>query len=173
LIKTVGSITSNQAAANHLNITEMKKMFFPLLFLFASLLTTQAQTTTDEAAIKAVCETETKAWIAGDTKGMRACFKVQPYSMFLLSLPDGTHSHESAEEMKANMDKEVVSVFPDATFVTSNHRIHASGDMGWLTYDQVITSKDGTLTHTHELRIVEKHSGAWKVVGASVHGYKP
>ncbi len=45
--------------------------------------------------------------------------------------------------------------------------------MAWLTYDEVKTDKDGTQSPSHELRLLEKVGGKWKIVGMSVHHYKP
>jgi hypothetical protein len=60
-----------------------------------------------------------------------------------------------------------------ATFTNSNYLISVKGDMAWSSHDQVGTVKDGSKTYTHEMRILEKIGGAWKIVGMSVHVYKP
>ncbi len=75
-------------------------MLFPLLFLFASLLTTQGQTTADEAAIKAVCEAETRAWLNADTKTFTDCWQVRPYTRILVSTEKGEHFDVPTDGLK-------------------------------------------------------------------------
>jgi hypothetical protein len=123
----------------------------------------------DEAAIKKVIEAETAAWNAGNLQAQMACWQVQPYSRGLITLADGTHYDLSAEMMKKS-DPITAS---GATATNSNYLISVKGDMAWSSHNQVTTAKDGSKTYSHEMRNLEKIAGAWKIVGMSVHMYKP
>lgn len=137
--------------------------FAQLSFSFAS-----AQSA-DEAAIKKVIEAETAAWNAGNLQGQMACWQVQPYSRGLVSTADGTHFDLTAEMMK----KAEPIAANGATATNSNYLISIKGDMAWSSHNQVTTAKDGSKSYSHEMRILEKIAGAWKIVGMSVHVYKP
>lgn len=129
------------------------------------------QTSTDEAAIKAVIETETRAWHAGDIKAFDACWQIQPYSRALISLADGTHMALSPSDMRSP-DRQLTGD-GSTTFVNSNYLMHVSGTSAWANFDQVTTAKDGTQTYSHEIRILEKSAGSWYLTGMSAHLYKP
>lgn len=123
----------------------------------------------DEAAIKKVIEAETAAWNAGNLQAQMACWQVQPYSRGLITDVDGTHYDMSAEMMKIPGP-----ITPNgATSTNSNYLISVKGEMAWSSHNQVTTSKDGGKTYSHEMRILEKIAGTWKIVGMSVHVYKP
>lgn len=124
----------------------------------------------DEAAIKQAIEAETRTWHAGDMAANRAFWHIQPYSVAMISMPDGTHFKLGAEEMK-KPDPAVMG--SRAVSVNTNYLISVQGTSAWSSHDQVTTSPDGQKTYTHELRMLEKISGTWKIVGMSVHVYKP
>lgn len=148
----------------------MKFQSFFLLasFMLLSLTAVFAQSA-DEAAIKKVIEAETAAWHAGDLKAQMACWQVQAYSRGLISAGGGAHYDLSAEMMKKSQPLTPTG----ATSTNTNYLISVKGDMAWSSHDQVNTEKDGSKTFSHEMRILEKIGGAWKIVGMSVHVYKP
>lgn len=148
----------------------MKKTIPPLLLLLASLFNAQAQTTVDEAAIKAVVEAETRAWLNADAKTFMDCWQLQPYSRILVSTEKGEHFDVPTDGLKTLTAADMGS---GGTFANSNYRISINSDMAWLTYDEVKTDKNGIPSPSHELRILEKVDGKWKIVGMSVHHYKP
>ena len=43
----------------------------------------------------------------------------------------------------------------------------------WVSHDETSTAKDGSITYSHEIRILEKINGQWKLVAQSIHIYKP
>ena len=47
------------------------------------------------------------------------------------------------------------------------------GDHAWVSHNEVSIAKDGTKTYSHEIRMLEKVGGAWKLVGQSIHQYLP
>jgi hypothetical protein len=42
-----------------------------------------------------------------------------------------------------------------------------------VSHDEVSTSKDGQKQYSHEIRMLEKVAGEWKLVGQSIHAYVP
>ena len=43
----------------------------------------------------------------------------------------------------------------------------------WATYDQVKTSDKGDKSYSHEVRMLEKIAGSWKIVAECVFHYDP
>jgi hypothetical protein len=141
------------------------------VLLLTSLFSAQAQSNAaDEAAIKAVVEAETRAWLTADVTTFKDCWQVHPYSRILVTTEKGEHFDVPTDGMKTLAAADMGS---GGSFSNSNYRISVKGDMAWLTYDEVKTDKDGTQSPSHELRILEKVDGKWKIVGMSVHHYKP
>ena len=58
------------------------------------------------------------------------------------------------------------------SFVNTNYMIHVDGNSAWTTYDEVKTDEKGQKHPSYEMRVLEKVSGAWKIVAMSVHHYK-
>jgi hypothetical protein len=138
--------------------------------LFISLLATNlfAQTV-DEKAIKEVIERETTTWRAGDAKGHADCWEVRPYSRIFVSLLDGTHIDVKPETMKQSSE----AMGGGGSSVNTNYKIAVSGNSAWANFDEETTNKDGSKGYSHEMRMLEKVNGKWKIVGESVHYYKP
>ncbi|MDX2070116.1 MAG: hypothetical protein SFV55_16935 [Haliscomenobacter sp.] len=139
-----------------------------LSFVLVSVSVASAQSA-DEAAIKKVIEAETAAWNAGNLQAQMACWQIQPYSRALITDVDGTHYEMSAEMMK----KPDPITASGATATNSNYLISVKGEMAWSSHNQVTTAKDGSKSYSHEMRMLEKFAGVWKIVGMSVHVYKP
>jgi hypothetical protein len=151
-------------------------MKFQSFFLFLSLAlfssTFAFAQSADEAAIKKVIEAETAAFQAGELELWKSFWQIQPYTRVLTSGTDGSHLDISKEMLK-NPPNGVLG--RGSSCVNSNYLIHIStnGDIAWSSFDQVETRKDGTKAYAHQMRILEKINGAWKLVGSSVHWYKP
>lgn len=149
----------------------MKSSILSLSLLFASLVTAQGQKTSDEAAIKAVVEAETAAFLKGDGKALAECWHPMPYSRSLVSLQNGICMDISPEQLKQTDSPNQGD--PGATFQNSNYRSRIVDGMAWLTYDEVVTTGKGEKSYTHETRVLEKFDGKWKIVAVTVHQYKP
>jgi hypothetical protein len=123
----------------------------------------------DEKAIKEVIERETATWRAGDAKGHADCWEVRPYSRVFVSLLDGTHIDVKPETMKQSSE----AMGGGGSSLNSNYKIAVNGNSAWANFDEETTNKDGLKGYSHEMRMLEKISGKWKIVGESVHYYKP
>jgi hypothetical protein len=144
------------------------------LFLSIALLSATAvfAQSADEAAIKKVIEAETAAFQVGELELWKSFWQIQPYTRALSTRADGVH-FDITQEMLKNPPQGVLG--RGSSCVNTNYLIHIStnGDMAWSSFDQVETRKDSTKAYAHQMRILEKINGAWKLVGSSVHWYKP
>jgi hypothetical protein len=123
----------------------------------------------DEAAIKKLCETETRAWLDKDVATYKNCWEIRPYSRIVVTTEDGQTMNITAEQMKT-VNADVMG--GGGTFANSNYLIHVEGNTGWVAYDEVKTDDKGKNHPSYEFRLLEKIGGAWKIVGMSVHHFK-
>lgn len=143
----------------------MRKILVGLLLLCSLLVHAQSA---DEMAIQKVCETETRAWLAADATTFNNCWQVRPYTRILVTTEEGQTMAISADQMKAVTAS---AMGGSGTFVNSNYLFHIEGNSAWVTYDEVKTDAKGAHP-SHEMRLLEKANGQWKIVGMSVHHYK-
>lgn len=59
------------------------------------------------------------------------------------------------------------------TSVNSNYKMSIHGDNAWVSHNEESTSKSGEKTYSYEIKMLEKTDGEWKLVGESIHLYKP
>jgi hypothetical protein len=57
--------------------------------------------------------------------------------------------------------------------VNTNYKISIQKNSAWVSHDELSTSKEGTKSYSYEIRLLEKIKGEWKLVGQSIHIYKP
>lgn len=146
----------------------MKIFLLTLTCLLASLTALHAQTA-DETAIKQLIEAETRAWHARDVAAFKSCWYIQPYFAVFSSGPD---FHVSVTpEMFNSLTPEGMG--NGSVCTNSNYRISVKENVAWSAHDQVNTSPQGEKRYSHEIRILEKINGTWKIVGSSIHTYKP
>jgi len=125
---------------------------------------------TDEAAIKQLLEKESATWRSGDMKGHAACWAIRPYSKIVVSTVDGKMIDVDPGMMispPANMAGK------GGSSVNTNYLVNISGNNAWVTHNEESTAADGTKSYTFEFRILEKINNEWKLVGQSIHAYKP
>lgn len=154
--------------------TNICKEIMKNIFLFSCLVlltfNTYAQKSNDTISIKAVIEKETTTWRMGDIKGHAACWKIQPYTRILVSTADGA-SFDIPPLLMINPTPDIMG--DSSVSVNTNYKISIYGNTAWTTHDQLTTAKDGIKSYSYEMRMLEKIKGQWKIVGESVHHYKP
>jgi len=123
----------------------------------------------DSAAIQQLLEKESATWRAGDFQGHSECWHIQPYSKILVSNGKGETFDVPPELMKDPK----AQMGDGGTSVNSNYKFSIQGDNAWVSHDEVSIAKDGNNTYSHEIRILEKVEGQWKLVGQSIHVYNP
>ncbi len=57
--------------------------------------------------------------------------------------------------------------------VNTNYSFSIHGNDACVSHDETSTAKDGTVSYSHEIRILEKIDNKWKLVAQSIHVYKP
>ena len=141
------------------------------LFLLLGLrLASCAQTSpTEEAAIRQVLERESATWRAGDVVGHAACWQLRPYSRVLVSTTNG----QVLDVPPARMVEPSPGMGQGGSAVNSNYKMHVAGNTAWVSHEEESIAKDGQKTYSHEVRMLEKVAGHWKLVGQSIHQYVP
>lgn len=122
------------------------------------------QKTDESEVIKRLLEKESATWRAGDTKGHAECWYIQPYSKVLVSTGDGKAMDIPAIAMQAPI-KNASGGFA----VNSNYKMSIHENNAFVSHDEISTAKDGKKTFSHEIRLLEKVNGEWKLVGQSIH----
>lgn len=126
--------------------------------------------THDSTAIKALLEKESATWRSGDVKAHAGCWQIQPYSRILISTADG-HCYDVLPELMLNPAPGMMG--KGGTSVNSNYTFPIHGNSAWVSHDELSTAADGTKSYSHEIRMLEKINGQWKLTGQSIHMYKP
>ena len=145
--------------------------YLTLLFLFGiACEIVHAQTTNDTATIKQLLERESATWRSGDVKAHAACWQVQPYGTILVSTTDGK-SFVVPSAMMMNPPSDMMGKGGSAE--NSNYKFSVHGNDAWVYHDEISTAADGTKSYSHEIKILEKTNGDWKIVAESIHMYKP
>lgn len=144
---------------------------FYLTFLIGSIILFSCNKKIDEtSAIKTVIEKETITWRLGDIKGHSECWQIQPYTRILVSTADGL-TLDIPPNIMINPTPDIMG--DKSVSVNTNYKISVNGNSAWSSHDQETAAKDGTKSYSYEMRMLEKINGQWKIVGESVHHYKP
>lgn len=139
-----------------------------VLFFIPSLLLLSCNSKVNESqAIKNLLEKESSSWRSGDSKAHAACWHIQPYSKILISTVNG----KTFEVPPAAIIKPIVNASGGSS-MNSNYKMSIHDDNAWVSHDEVSIAKDGKKTFSHEIRLLEKVNGDWKLVGQSIHAYK-
>jgi antirestriction protein ArdC len=137
------------------------------ILLFACQLLAQ---TADETAIKAVIEAETTAFCKVSMADVVKQFWIlDDKTVMCASQVDGTmvlyHAAELLEQTEAPPENH-------ATFQNSNYQIYITGNLAVVNHDQVVTLEGAAgKQYSHEIRVMEKVNGVWKIHVSSVHKY--
>ncbi|MFM1878214.1 MAG: hypothetical protein RLZZ241_1080 [Bacteroidota bacterium] len=143
---------------------------FTLLFIFPSINSLFSQHQKDSLAIIDVLIKEGAAWRSGDREAFLSCWAARPYGQIIASRADGSSQVTPA----AFMQNVPASVMGQGGFAFhSNHRMYIDENSAWVSHDEVSVSKNGQANHSHELRLLEKEMGQWKLIGQSLHFYTP
>ncbi|WP_369764723.1 endo-arabinase [Flavobacterium sp. WC2429] len=137
-----------------------------LISLFA--MESKAQNSEQEN-IKKLLEKESATYRSGDSKAHASCWHIQPYSRILVSTTDGnTYDIPPAEMVKISED----NTPRGGSSINTNYKISINGKTAWVSHNEESTAKDGTISYSYEIRLLEKIKKEWKLVGQSIHMYK-
>lgn len=138
-----------------------------LLFLFAQ---AQGQRISDSVAIRLLLEKESATWRSGDIAAHAACWQVRPYSRILISTGDST----VIDVPPAMMIKPPSGSAGQGGYsINTNYKMGITHNTAWVSHNEESVSVNGKHTYSYEIRLLEKIKGQWKLVGQSIHIYKP
>lgn len=140
-----------------------------LCLLLSLTLLACSQKSDESANIKKLLEKESATWRARDGRGHADCWYIQPYTRILISTPEGITLDIPPNAM-TNINPE--SMGNGGYSVNTNYKMGIHENNAWVSHDEVSTAKDGIKSYSHEIRMVEKIDGKWKLVGQSIHIYK-
>ena len=146
----------------------MERMFTCSLFLLTLLAACQPKMDESATIIK-LLEKESATWRTGDFKGHAGCWHIQPYSKILISTGDGTF----LDIPPAAMIDPATKMGDGGSSSNSNYQFSIHADNAWVSHQEESIAKDGVKTYSYEIRMLEKVDGQWKLVGQTIHVYKP
>ena len=132
----------------------------------------------DEAAIFALIERETFAFLTRDLEGWSDCWLRTESVRRLGALMGGMMEYQEGWRLGYEMTERFFERFPvpnpeaARTMRRTNVSIRASESMAWVSFDQYGAPSDDPLVTvglSHQVRILEKVDGDWKIVMAG-HG---
>lgn len=142
--------------------------------LFIVLLTiafdVSAQFAKDSALIKELLQKDAATWRANDIKAHAECWSIKPYSRILISTADG-HCYDVPPMNTVNPPSGKLGNGGYA--VMSNFTFSIQKKHAWVSHDEMSVAVDGSKSYSHEIRMLEKIKGEWKLVGQSIHLYNP
>ena len=141
------------------------KTFITLFCLaIASLLTAQSA---DEAAIKELCLTDTKAFVARDFATWQSCWHHSDQASLLLT---AGARQQGWENVRSFMKKgyEAATEPRPVTPSHSNYFFNIQGDRAFVTFEQAMTTHatiggEPLVSKTYEVRNLIKVDGEWKI----------
>jgi len=123
----------------------------------------------DKAAILAVIEAETNAYLRRDYDTWKRCWHDGPEIRRIHSHAGTGVTLVAGDEIRAQMRRILSNHsdwIPSEAIRRENINIVVSSEMAWVTYDQVgdMSGELGEMAgHYHELKILHKVAGAWKI----------
>ncbi|MFX0557468.1 TolB family protein [Maribacter sp. CXY002] len=121
-----------------------------------------AQSSNDSLAVIQLLQKEGLTWRLGDREGHAACWQERPYSKILIATKDGNMLDIPVSAI-INPSDDMIGGGGFA--VHTNHKMALYDTNGWVSHDEVSIDKFGKETHSYEMRMLEKISGNWKLVG--------
>lgn len=143
-------------------------LFITLLFLSPSLIFSQSA---DESAVKTVMEAYgTAAGTQSWSDLAKTYWILDNNTIVYSSFMDGAFVELHADQMKVSTD---LPADAPATVQQSNHLIVVSGNIASVSFDQLRTGANGAKVYSHEMALLEKVDGAWKIHLSTIHRYLP
>ena len=147
----------------------MRMMLLAFVSLLAGIVL-NAQTTNDTTSIRQLLEKESATWRSGEIEAHASCWQIQPYSKILVSTAEGKYYDVPPKSM---ITPSRAMVGKGGSSTNSNYIFCVHGNDAWVSHDEKSVTKDGIVTYSHEIRILEKINGQWKLVAQSIHLYNP
>ncbi len=148
-----------------------QRLYLKIFLLFFGVLLSKSvhsQQPQDSLAIIKLLEKEGLTWRMGDKEAHAKCWQIQPYSRILVSTVDG-RTLDVPTETIINPPSNMIGNGGFAFH--SNHKMKIDKNTAWVNHDEVSVGTDGKESLSHEVRLLEKFEGKWKLVGQSIHTY--
>ena len=146
------------------------KTLTTLLIAFVLSGSVTAQSVNDTTAIKLLLEKESATWRQGDVKRQAACWQIRPYSKVWVSTIDGKFIDVPVETIVHPKQDRMGGGGSSENF---NYVYSIRGDGAWVSHDERSIAKDGSVTYSHEVRMLEKIAREWKLVAQFIYAYRP
>ncbi len=140
------------------------------LIALASAASCFAQHEKDSAAIVRLLEKESATWRSGDAKSHAGCWAIKPYSRILVSTGDSAVYDVPPQSM---IRPSAGMMGKGGTSINTAYKMSIHGDNAWVSHNEESISTEGKKSYSYEMRMLEKINGEWKLVGQSIHLYKP
>jgi len=121
--------------------------------------------TNDSTAIVRVLEKESATWRSDDTAAHAACWQIEPYSNMIVMTADGKTFAVPADKI---IHPAPGTMGQGGTSKNSNYKMSIHGTTALVTHNETSTSSNGSVSHTFEVRMLEKTDGQWKLTGQIV-----
>ncbi|HXS56817.1 MAG TPA: hypothetical protein VN726_11890, partial [Hanamia sp.] len=118
--------------------------------------------TNDSTAIVKLLEKESSTWRSGDSAAHAGCWKIEPFSMVIVITADGKTFSIPADKL-VHAPKE--SMGKGGTSENSNYMMSIHGNNALVTHNETSTTPSGAVSHTFEVRMLEKINDEWKLTG--------
>ena len=134
-----------------------------LLFLFAAGFSTHVFSQADDStAIVKLLEKESATWRSGDSTAHAACWQIEPYSTVIVMTADGKTFPVPFEKI---IHPSPGMMGQGGTSKNTNYNMSIHGNAALVTHNETSTSASGSVSHTFEVRMLEKINGDWKLTG--------
>ncbi|GAB3885832.1 Cif family virulence factor [Spirosoma agri] len=142
----------------------MKNRLYVLsFFLIQSLSVSFAQVTKDELAIRGVLEGHSRACLDADVTKAISYYARSPYVATAFDEPGYGRGYEA---MTALYKKEFANGQKSLDKLTATtYRFRIVNNTAFVTYIEVYTKPDGTVSKVHKANYLEKEQGQWKIIG--------
>ncbi len=126
-----------------------------------------AMTPTEEA-IKKACMAETQAWLDNDMEAWAATRLQSGQDLQVWTNPDGSVGQLSTWKTIGDTIREWAksSKKSAAKLVDENFRFTIHGDMAFVSFDQTMIQPDGTVSKSHDQRLMILTGSGWKIQAA-------
>ena len=129
----------------------------------------------EREAIIALIEAETLAFFSRDFEGWARCWVHSPGARRLGMLPGGHLDYHESWDASSAVVARIMADFPEANpeaalgMRRENLNIRIGADMAWVSFDQYGPDTGDmfdAIGLSHQIRVLEKHSGEWKIAFA-------
>jgi hypothetical protein len=116
----------------------------------------------DSSAIVHVLEKESATWRSGDSTAHAACWQEKPYSTVIIMTADGKNFSFTADKI---IHPSPGTMGKGGTSKNSNYSMSIHGNTALVSHNETSIDVSGHVSHTYEVRMLEKINGAWKLTG--------